>query len=272
MYCTRGESGKETSWSQTLKNWRRWTHLKSTQEDSMQRKCWRRWNVSILYSQTQMEQSKNPGRDRRLRPYTWIRDRPERGEDQEVFRGESDGLFSPNPFQDDSTRDDAEAQNDFCLLREISFIVITWNPWSNCTCRKRRIISYSDEVHRRYQNNTYITGRIVRKTDWWLLERRWRKRIIWCMDRHHKIPHIERKATWRIYMVGVEDWTTKQTTSRPDNVWPGMWKHKSDAAKSKTKQKLGCRETKARSCQTITWYLIRWTWWCRIQAHHQKRS
>ena len=158
---------------------------------------------------------KNPGRDRRLRPYTWIRDRPERGEDQEVFRGESDGLFSPNPFQDDSTRDDAEAQNDFCLLREISFIVITWNPWSNCTCRKRRIISYSDEVHRRYQNNTYITGRIVRKTDWWLLERRWRKRIIWCMDRHHKIPHFERKATWRIFMVGVEDWRRNKQPQDP---------------------------------------------------------
>ena len=31
--------------------------------------------------------------------------------------------------------------------------------------------------------------------------------------------------------------TRKQTTSRPDNVWPDMWKHMSDAAKSKAKQK-----------------------------------
>ena len=37
--CTRGESGKETSWSQTLRNWKRWTHLESMQKDSMQRKC-----------------------------------------------------------------------------------------------------------------------------------------------------------------------------------------------------------------------------------------
>ena len=37
MRCTRGESGKETSWSQTLRTWKRWTHLKSTQKDSMQR-------------------------------------------------------------------------------------------------------------------------------------------------------------------------------------------------------------------------------------------
>ena len=32
-----GKSGKETCWSQTLKNWRRWTHLKSMAKDSMQK-------------------------------------------------------------------------------------------------------------------------------------------------------------------------------------------------------------------------------------------
>ena len=31
--------------------------------------------------------------------------------------------------------------------------------------------------------------------------------------------------------------TRKQTTSRPDNVWPEMWKHMSDASKRKEKQK-----------------------------------
>ena len=46
---------------------------------------------------------KTPGGDRRLKPSTIIRDRPERGEEQEVFRGES---------QDDSTPDDGEARND----------------------------------------------------------------------------------------------------------------------------------------------------------------
>ena len=56
---------------------------------------------------------KTPGRDRRLRPSTLIKEHPERGEEQEVFRVESDGLYSPNPLQDDSTRDDAEAKNDF---------------------------------------------------------------------------------------------------------------------------------------------------------------
>ena len=39
--CTREESGKETSWSPTLMNWRRWTHLESMRKDSMQSKCLR---------------------------------------------------------------------------------------------------------------------------------------------------------------------------------------------------------------------------------------
>ena len=52
------------------------------------------------------------GRDRRLRPSTLIRDRPEKGEEQEVLRGESDELSSPTPLQDSSWCD-GEAKNDF---------------------------------------------------------------------------------------------------------------------------------------------------------------
>ena len=95
---------------------------------------------------------------------------------------------------------------------------------------------HTTEVHRRYQNNTYVTGCIVGQTCWWVLERGWRSRIVRCMDRLHGIHFIEWKATWRIYMVrGGLTW--KQTTSRPDNIWPDMWKHVSDASKRKEKQK-----------------------------------
>ena len=52
------------------------------------------------------------GGDRRLRTSTLFRDRPEREEEQDVLRRESDGLSSPNPLQDDSALDDAEAKND----------------------------------------------------------------------------------------------------------------------------------------------------------------
>ena len=84
------------------------------------------------------------GGDRCLGTSTLIRDRPERGEEHEVLRGESDGPSSPNPLQDDSTLDDAEAKNDLAYHRRLAFITITWNPESNCTCQeKKRIISYS---------------------------------------------------------------------------------------------------------------------------------
>ena len=36
--CARGEFGRVTYWSQTLRSWRRWTHRKSTRKDSMRKK------------------------------------------------------------------------------------------------------------------------------------------------------------------------------------------------------------------------------------------
>ena len=38
-HCTRGEFGRVTYWLQTLRSWKRWTHLKSSLKDSM-RKRW----------------------------------------------------------------------------------------------------------------------------------------------------------------------------------------------------------------------------------------
>ena len=79
MCCPRVESGKVTLWSHTLKNWRRWTHLNSTPQGSMQRKCQQQWEVTHWNSQSQMEQSNfwrgsgsenillNPGQPRQRR-------------------------------------------------------------------------------------------------------------------------------------------------------------------------------------------------------------
>ena len=53
------------------------------------------------------------GGDQRLRTFTLTWDRPERGKEQEILEGNSGGLSSPTPQQDDSTLDDAEAKNDF---------------------------------------------------------------------------------------------------------------------------------------------------------------
>ena len=53
------------------------------------------------------------GGNRRLKPSTSIRDRPERREEQEVFRGESDGLYSPTPLQDTQRGMVRKLKNDF---------------------------------------------------------------------------------------------------------------------------------------------------------------
>ena len=67
MHHTRGKSGKETFWSQTLKNWRRWTHPNSTPEGGQCKesvaaaKKWnlhipsRRWNSQHLLGKTASE-------------------------------------------------------------------------------------------------------------------------------------------------------------------------------------------------------------------------
>ena len=79
------------------------------------------------------------GREQRLRTLTLTRDRPERGEEQKILRGKSDELDPPTSLQEDSTRDDEEAKNDFrTTYRIMHFIVITLNPESNCTCRKKK--------------------------------------------------------------------------------------------------------------------------------------
>ena len=53
------------------------------------------------------------GREQRLKTSTLTWERPERDEEQEILQGKSDELHAPAPLQDDSTRDDAEAKNDF---------------------------------------------------------------------------------------------------------------------------------------------------------------
>ena len=104
---------------------------------------------------------KAPGGDRRLKPSTLIRDRPDRGEEQEVLQRESDGLSSPTPLQDDSTLDDAEVGNDFWSITGDFIHGHHVEPRVKSVRAERRVISYSVEVHRRYQKNTYVTGCIV---------------------------------------------------------------------------------------------------------------
>ena len=135
------------------------------------------------------------GGDQRLRTSTSIRDRPERGEEQEVLRGESDGLSSPSSQQADSTRGGAEAKNDF------------WSITGDFVHRHHvepRVKLYVPREESLPIPMKYIAVTRTTRTsldvlleknmdDHW--DRGWRKKIIRCRDRFHKIHFIEGMAT-----------------------------------------------------------------------------
>ena len=55
--CTWEEFGRVTYWLQILRSWKRWTHLRSTQKDSMRKRWYFPKKIEILYFQSQMDGS-----------------------------------------------------------------------------------------------------------------------------------------------------------------------------------------------------------------------
>ena len=156
MHCTRAESGKETLWSQTLKNWSGWTRLNSTRLNAKEMSTPQRSELFIFLVADGTV--KNSWGDQDLRTSTFTRERQEWGEEQEILQGKSDELDSPTTT---SRRLDAGWWESWRWLlddhRRIHFSSSRCAP-SQTARAKRRKISYSDGVHRRYQNNIYFIG------------------------------------------------------------------------------------------------------------------
>ena len=91
---------------------------------------------------------------------------------------------------------------------------------------------------------------VVRVSNHTQNKKRWRSRIVRYADWLHKIHHIEWKATDGYTWSG-ERLTRKQSTSRPDKLWPEMWKHVSDASKRKEKQKWAIEKPKLGNARRI---------------------
>ena len=72
----------------------------------------------------------------------------------------------------------------------------------------------------------------------------------WNVDGENYLMILQKEKPHQGYTWSWVILTRKQKTSRPDNVWPDMWKHMSGAPKQKS-TKIGHRETEARQCQTI---------------------
>ena len=142
---------------------------------------------------------------RRWNPSTLIRDRPERGEEQEILRGESDGLSSPTPT--------STWQKWFLVCYRRFHLSPSLGTPSQIVRAKMRIFLCSAAVYRR--KHSYIVGWYAGKENWWLLERGWRSWIVSFVDRIHKIYNIERKTTGWIFMVRWEtDDETEEIKSR----------------------------------------------------------
>ena len=144
---------------------------------------------------------------------------------QENVSGESGG--SSPPVQD-SLQDDGEARNDFWSISGNYIYRITLNRIKRNVPREE-----SFSIPLRYIDVTRATSTTLDV----MLERRVDDpRLIRLMDWIHSNHHIGRKPADGYTWSG-ERLTKKQTTSRPDYLWPEIWKDMSEAAQRKEKQK-----------------------------------
>ena len=181
------------------------------------------------------------GGDQVLRTSTLIRDRPDPGEEQGNLQGEADGSSSTS-FQDSSWYDD-DARNDF------------WSISGNFMYRHHvepRVKLYvpreaSYPIPLKYIDVTRTTDTsldvMLEKNieDYWNVDGDRELSDTWTGFARFTVLNEKPPdgQTWSGRRL-----TRKQTTSRPDTLWPEIWKHMSDAAKSKAKQKWAIEKPK----------------------------
>ena len=120
--------------------------------------------------------------------------------------------------------------------QENSFIVITMYLESICTCRKKNHFLFHWSTSTLPERHThpwmYYWRTILKITGIWM-------EIVSCQMRGQVSPPDGCTSSGGRL-------TRKQTTSRPDIVWPDICKHMSDASKTQRKAKAGYRKTKNR--------------------------
>ena len=208
MYWMREESGKETLWSQTLKNWRRWTselharRLNAKEVLTPQRSgnfifLVADGTVKTFGGDSVWEHPPQPGSDRN------------EAKNKKFFKEiQMNGMLHPITKKTQNRDDDEEARNDF------------WTITGEFICRHhvvRRVKLYVPQeetfpIPMKYTDIARTTCTSLDVMSEKQIEDYRNENAEWelsCMDRFHKICSIERKATWRIYMVREE--TYKET-------------------------------------------------------------
>ena len=176
---------------------------------------------------------KTPGEDQELRTSTLIRPRPSQGEGHVDFLGESEGSF-PQPH--DSFPDAGEAMNDFWSMSG-SFIyrhhveprVKLYSPREESFPIPLKYIDVTRTTH------TNLDVKLEKRIDdYWNIDGSRDLSDPWTGFTQFTL--LDEKApdgyTW-----SGERLTRKQLTSRPDHLWPELWKSMGKNAKLKEKQK-----------------------------------
>ena len=177
--------------------------------------------------------NKTPGRNRDLRTSTLLRHRPIQGESNIDFLGESEGSL-PQPH--DSLPDAGEAINDFWSMSG-SFIyrhhveprVKLYSPREESFPIPLKYIDVSRTTH-----TNLDVKQEKRIDDYWNIDGSRDLTDPW--TGFTQVTLLDEKAPDG-YMWSGERLTRKQLTSRPDHLWPELWKSMGKHAKLKEKRK-----------------------------------
>ena len=179
------------------------------------------------------------GREQRLITSTLYRDRPERGEEQEILQGNSGKWYTPSHLQEDSTRDDEEAKNDF------------WTITGEFIYRHHVVPRVKLYVPKEESFPIPLKYVDVTRTSYTSLEVMLEKQIedYWNVDGEKELSDAWTGFTRFVLLKErpPEGYTWsggRLTRKQKTDVWPDMWKHMSDAAKKKAKQKWAVEKPK----------------------------
>ena len=230
MHCLREEFWKEIFWSQTLRNWRIWTHQKSILEDQCRRSI-DAWKERFFWFPMADGTAKLSARDCELREPTLRRDQLVGSEEMRVSTGRTNWWrWSPERL----------------LVAPWWLHLLSWtmNLEFNSRCRRRK--------HSPFHWNTLMLQGLLTLIwfchkkrgfdDYWNFDSS-KHLFVRFLERIHKIHSAERKSSKRIYVVRRatdKDSNNYQTRLCMQKFWTRLFKphrigNKPEFAKDKPK-------------------------------------
>ena len=220
------------SWSWTLRSWRRWTHRKSVTRLNAKELIYPNENGKFNFPVAD-GRIKFVGGDQELRTSTLIRDHPIRGEDQRDFLGESERSLPP---PHDSFLDAGEAftgfwsvSGNFIYRHHVEPRVKLYSPREESFPIPLKYV----DVSRTTQTNLDVM-RESRIDDFWNIDGSRDLSGSWTGFSQFTLLSENPPVG---FMWSGERLTKRQATSRPDHLWPELWRGMSKNAKLREKHK-----------------------------------